>query len=165
MGYDSRRPNDSLHWYCTSRRCASSPQALSHTSAPSPRPLSSTQLVIHLSRNPPAGGSLLRRSPSAAQRWRGAPRHVFLTNLKRRFPRPQPPPSDATDTHLGSARGLAARPPARAGGAAARHGAPMHCTSCRISSLGYVGEPCLICCNVPNAIGGLRSFLPVLASS
>lgn len=34
----------------------------------------------------------------------------------------------------------------------------MHCTSRRISSLGYVGEPCLICCNVPNAIGGATEF-------
>lgn len=65
-----RHPNGSLHWYCVSRRCASCPQALSHTSVPSPRPLSSTQLVIHLSRPCPAAAP---RSAAAPQpRRRGA---------------------------------------------------------------------------------------------
>lgn len=122
--------------------------------------LSSTQLVIHLSRNPPAGGSQCCCSLRHAAPAGSSPARV-PHKPQRWFPRSQPPPLDATDTCVGSARGLTAR----AGGAVTWRGAPMHCTSCQISSLGYVGEPCLICCNIPIAIGGLQSFLPVMASS
>lgn len=108
-------PTVGLHWYRTSRRCASSPQT-PHPPPPAiTRPLASTQLVIHLSPQRAAPG------PAPHQPQRG-------------FPRSRPPPPDATDTHAGSASGHAAAGPRTL----------MHCTSRRISSLGQVGEPRLI---------------------
>lgn len=145
-----------------SRRCASCPQALSHTSVPSPRPLSSTQLVIHLSRPclAVAPRSAAAPQPCSAGGELSAP---VPHKPQRQFSPSQPLlPMPLT---LTCAQPAASPPTRPAGGAAARRGAPMHCTSCRISSLGYTGEPCLICCNVPYATGGLRSFLPVMASS
>lgn len=60
-------PTVGLHWYRTSRRCARSPQT-PHPPPPPTRPLASTQLVIHLSRVPPAAGSSRPRSSPTSER-------------------------------------------------------------------------------------------------
>lgn len=143
-----------------SRCCASSPHPTpSPPSAPSPSPLSSTQLVIHLSRNPPAGSSAAAPRPRCAAP-AGSSRHVFLMNLRDAFLTPSP----LLRMPLTPAWAQPAAPrPSQRSCRPARGSHALHLMSNKLA--GLRGEPCLTCCNAPTAGGGLRGSLPVAASS